>query len=270
MGQKVHPRSLRVPLIDDWDSNWYVKDMKTFASYVKEDSKIRAFIKLRYKHAGLSKIKIDRKSEKLIVRLHTGKTGMLVGRGGQGLEKIRTELTELTGNKNIQLDVLEVAKVDIDSQLVAESIAAQLEKRIAYRRAMRQVIQRAQRAGIQGIKIMVSGRLGGAEIARTEWTKEGRVPLHTFRADIDYGFAEAKTVFGMIGVKVWIFKGEVMPNQRADQNVKFRSPDGNSPNTIPSGEQHRRSDRRGDRPSSADRSQRRSTGGSNSSAASRS
>jgi small subunit ribosomal protein S3 len=223
MGQKVHPNSLRVPLIHDWDSNWYIKNRRQFAAYVKEDDVIRTYFKTRLKHASISKVRIERKSEKLTLKVYTGKTGVLIGRGGQGLEVIRKDILELTKRNNVQIDVLEVAKIDLDAQLVSDAIALQLEKRVAYRRAMRLVTQRSLRAGVKGIKIMVSGRLGGTDIARTEWSKEGRIPLHTFRADIDYATTEAKTVFGIIGVKVWIFKGEVLPNQKAQTNIKQRS-----------------------------------------------
>jgi small subunit ribosomal protein S3 len=220
MGQKVHPKSVRLGVIyPNWDSNW-IADKRQYKVHVKEDFLIRRTLKDRLRSAALSKVEIDRKAQKLIIRLISGRPGVVVGRGGQGLDAIRKELQALTGRKEIQLDVLEVARIDMDSQLVAESIAQQLEKRAAYRRTMKQAIQRAMRSGAKGIKVMVSGRLGGAEIARTEWAKEGRIPLHTFRADIDYGFAEAKTVFGIIGVKVWVFKGEVLRGDSATPNVK--------------------------------------------------
>lgn len=219
MGQKVHPKSLRLGIIQTWDSNW-IADPKEYAKNIAEDNKIRVFVKKQLKAASLSKIEIDRKAQKIIIRLISGRPGMIVGRGGQGLDTLRQQVVKLTGKKDIQIDVLEVARIEADAQLVAESIAQQLEKRIAFRRAMKQSVQRTMRAGVKGIKIMVSGRLGGTDIARTEWTKEGRIPLHTFRADIDYGFAEAMTVFGIIGVKVWIFKGEVMPGEVAISNVK--------------------------------------------------
>lgn len=222
MGQKVHPRSVRLGVIQDWDSHW-IAFGKNYAKNVKEDDTIRRFLKKRLKNAMLSRIEIDRKAAKLIVRLITGRPGMIVGRGGQGLDILRKDLNTLTSRKDIQLDVMEVARIDLDSTLVAESIAFQLEKRVAFRRAMKQAMQRTMRSGAKGIKVMVAGRLGGAEIARTEWAKDGRIPLHTFRADVDYGVAEATTVFGIIGVKVWIFKGEVMPGEKAESNVKSRS-----------------------------------------------
>jgi len=219
VGQKVNPKSLRLGIIQGWESTW-IADSKNYAKNVKEDSKIRSFLKKLLKSAAVSRVEIDRKAQRLIVRIITGRPGMVVGRGGQGLDTLRKQLQTLTQRKDIQVDVMEVNRIEADATLVAESIAQQLEKRIAYRRAMKQATQRSMRAGIKGIKIMISGRLGGAEIARTEWSKEGRIPLHTFRADIDYGVAEALTVFGIIGVKVWIFKGEVMPGETALLNVK--------------------------------------------------
>ena len=223
MGQKVHPKSLRLGIIQSWDSTWYTKDKKKFASFIKEDYLLRTYIKKRLKAAMLSQILIERKASKLIIKLVTARSGMVVGRGGQGIDSLRKDLVSLTGNQDLQVDVLEVAKADVDSVLIAESIATQLEKRVSYRRAMKQSIQRTMRAGAKGIKIMVSGRLGGAEIARTEWSKEGRIPLHTFRADIQYGFAEAHTVFGVIGIKVWVFHDEVLPGQQARKNYRSRN-----------------------------------------------
>lgn len=223
MGQKAHPKSLRLGIIHKHESTWIATDAKSYAKNVKEDSVIRTYLKKKLKAAGVSRIEIDRKAQRLIVRIITGRPGMVVGRGGQGLDTLRQQLQALTNRKDIQIDVMEVNRVEADSTLVAESIAQQLEKRIAYRRAMKQAVQRSMRSGVKGIKIMIAGRLGGAEIARTEWTKEGRIPLHTFRADIDYGVAEAMTVFGIIGVKVWIFKGEVMPGEIALSNVKSKA-----------------------------------------------
>ncbi len=223
MGQKVHPKSVRLGIIQPHEVTWIAGNKKMYAINVAEDEKIRKFVKKKLKAASISRVEIDRKAQRLIIRIITGRPGMVVGRGGQGLDTLRKELQTLTSRKDIQIDVLEVNRIEADAMLVAESIAQQLEKRIAYRRAMKQAIQRSMRAGIKGIKIMIAGRLGGAEIARTEWTKEGRIPLHTFRADIDYGVAEALTMFGIIGVKVWIFKGEVMPGETAISNVKQKS-----------------------------------------------
>jgi small subunit ribosomal protein S3 len=222
VGQKVNPKSLRLGIIHSWESTW-IADPKNYAKNVKEDSQIRNFLKKKLKAAAVSRIEIDRKAQRLIVRIITGRPGMVVGRGGQGLDTLRKQIQTLTNRKDIQIDVMEVNRIEADATLVAESIAQQLEKRVAYRRAMKQAIQRSMRSGIKGIKIMIAGRLGGAEIARTEWAKEGRIPLHTFRADIDYGVAEALTVFGIIGVKVWIFKGEVMPGEAAVSNVKAKA-----------------------------------------------
>lgn len=222
MGQKVNPKSLRLGIIHNHESIWFAGS-KDYAKNVKEDATIRTFLKKKLKAAAVSRIEIDRKAQRLIVRIITGRPGMVVGRGGQGLDSLRKDLQKITNRKDIQIDVMEVNRIEADATLVAESIAQQLEKRVAYRRAMKQSIQRSMRSGIKGIKIMIAGRLGGAEIARTEWAKEGRIPLHTFRADIDYGVAEALTVFGIIGVKVWIFKGEVMPGESAVSNVKSKS-----------------------------------------------
>lgn len=223
MGQKVHPKSVRLGIIQPHEVTWIAPNPRMYAKNVKEDETIRKFLKKKLKAASLSRVEIDRKAQRLIVRIITGRPGMVVGRGGQGLDTLRKELQALTNRKDIQIDVLEVNRIEADATLVAESIAQQLEKRIAYRRAMKQAMQRSMRSGVKGIKIMIAGRLGGAEIARTEWSKEGRIPLHTFRADIDYGVAEALTVFGIIGVKVWIFKGEVMPGESAIANVKQKS-----------------------------------------------
>lgn len=218
MGQKVHPNGFRVGINKPWLSNWFAS-RKEYANFLAEDHEIRKYVKKKLYSAGVSRIEIQRKAQNVHVSVVTAKPGIVVGRGGSGIDALRTELRQLT-KKRVQIDVLEVARVDADSQLVSEAIAMQLEKRIAFRRAMKQAIQRSMRAGVQGIKIAVSGRLGGAEIARTEWTKEGRIPLHTLRADIDYGFAEANTIFGKIGVKVWIFKGEIMPGEKSDRNIK--------------------------------------------------
>lgn len=222
MGQKVNPKSLRLGIIQTWDSTW-IADSRNYARNVKEDAQIRDFLRKKLKAASVSRVEIDRKAQRLIVRIITGRPGMVVGRGGQGLDTLRKQVQHLTGRKDIQIDVMEVNRIEADATLVAESIAQQLEKRVAFRRAMKQAIQRSMRSGVKGIKIMIAGRLGGAEIARTEWAKEGRIPLHTFRADIDYGTAEALTVFGNIGVKVWIFKGEVMPGESALSNVKSKA-----------------------------------------------
>ena len=221
MGQKTHPTGFRVGIIQPWVSTWFAK-VKDYAQFVAEDAKIRKFVKKKLYAAGVSRILIARKAQNITITVVTAKPGIVVGRGGQGIDELRQDVTKHIG-KSVIINVVEVAKIDADAQLVAESIAQQLEKRIAFRRAMKQAMQRTMRSGVQGIKIMVSGRLGGAEIARSEWAKEGRIPLQTLRADVDYGFTEADTIMGKIGVKVWIFKGNLMPGEMADQNIKHKS-----------------------------------------------
>mgnify|MGYP000976640961 FL=1 len=210
MGQKVNPKGLRVGVIKDWDSRWYAD--KEFSAYLLEDHKIRKFIKEKLFLAGVSKVEIERAANRVKVNIFTAKPGIVIGRGGQEVENLRQALEAMTGKK-VNINITEVKKPELDSQLVAESVAASLEKRIAFRRAMTQTMQRTMRMGAEGIKIMCSGRLGGAEIARTEWTSDGKVPLHTLRANIDYAFAEANTTYGKIGVKVWIYKGEILPGK---------------------------------------------------------
>lgn len=217
MGQKVNPHGARVGIIKGWDSRWYA-DKKTFADSLLEDKKIREYLKKKFYSAGVSKIEVERKGNKVIVNIHTAKPGVIIGRGGTGAELTKNELANLTG-KTVSLNIVEVKRPDADAQIVAENIAAQLEKRISFRRAMKQAMMRATKAGAKGIKTKVSGRLGGAEIARSEGYHEGSIPLQTLRADIDYGFAEAHTTYGRIGVKVWIYKGEVLP-QKAVKQVK--------------------------------------------------
>lgn len=218
MGQKTHPTGFRVGIIKPWVSTWYAK-VRDYAEFVAEDAKIRKFVKKKLYTAGISRILIDRKAQNTTITVVTAKPGIVVGRGGQGIEELKKDVSAYL-KKPVLVNVVEVARIDVDAQLVSESIALQLEKRIAFRRAMKQAMQRTMRAGAQGIKVMVSGRLGGAEIARSEWAKEGRIPLQTLRADVDFGFAEADTVMGKIGVKVWIFKGNLMPNEQADLNIK--------------------------------------------------
>ncbi len=221
MGQKTHPTGFRIGIIKPWISTWFAK-VKDYKLFVAEDANIRKFIKKKLYTAGVSKILIARKAQNITVTVVTAKPGIVVGRGGQGIEDLKKEVSKYIG-KPIIINVVEVARIDADAQLVAEAIAQQLEKRVAFRRAMKQAMQRTMRAGAQGIKVMVSGRLGGAEIARSEWAKEGRIPLQTLRADVDYGFSEADTIMGKIGVKVWIFKGTLMPGEKADQNIKAKS-----------------------------------------------
>lgn len=220
MGQKTHPTGFRVGIIKPWLSSWFA-NKKEYPLNLAEDAKIRKFLKKKLYHAGISRILIDRKAQDANISIISAKPGIIVGRGGQGIDDLRKEISAKF-NRKVQIDVLEVDKVDADAQLVAESIAQQLEKRVVFRRAMKQAIQRSMRAGVLGIKVAVSGRLGGAEIARTEWSKEGRIPLQTLRADVDYGFTEADTIMGIIGVKVWIFKGEILPGEKVDQNIKSK------------------------------------------------
>ena len=221
MGQKTHPTGFRVGVIKSWLSSWYAKK-SNFPEYLAEDAKIRKYIKKRLYAAGISRILIARKSENVIITVVTAKPGIVVGRGGQGIDELRNDVSKLI-NKKVQIDVVEVNKIDADAQLVAEAIAQQLEKRVVFRRAMKQAMQRTMRSGVEGIKVAVSGRLGGAEIARTEWAKEGRIPLQTLRADVDFGFAQADTTMGIIGVKVWIFKGIILPGEKADENLKAKA-----------------------------------------------
>ena len=209
MGQKVSPHGLRVGIIKDWSSTWY-SDKKDFGSNLVEDYKIRKYLKGLLKSSGIDHIDIQRKGSKIKVDIYTAKPGMIIGKGGAAIEELKKKLAKEVG-KNVDLNIVEVKDVDLSATLVAENIAIQLEKRISFRKAMKQAMQKAMKMGAQGIKTAVSGRLGGAEIARTEHYSEGTIPLQTLRADIDYGFAEAKTTFGIIGVKVWIYKGEVLP-----------------------------------------------------------
>ena len=209
MGQKVNPHGLRVGIIKGWDTQWYA-DKKEFSAYLKEDHTIRTFLKKKYYSAAISRILIERAAGRIVVTVQTGRPGVIIGKGGSEIEVIKKSLVKLTGGKQISVNITEVRKPDADAQLVAESVAAQLEKRTAFRRAIKQAIGRTMRAGVKGVKMQVSGRLDGREIAGCEHYHEGSIPLQTLRADIDYGFAEAHTTFGMIGVKCWIYKGEVL------------------------------------------------------------
>lgn len=211
MGQKVHPKGLRVGIIKDWDAKWFAT--RDFDKLLVEDVKLRRYVKSRLYGAGVSKVEIERSANRVKVTIYTAKPGIVIGRGGAEIENLRKDLEKFTG-KRVNVNVQEVKVPELDAQLVAENVAAQLEKRVAFRRAMKQAVGRALRLGAGGIKIACSGRLAGAEIARTEWYNEGKVPLHTLRADIDYGFAEANTTYGKIGVKVWIYKGEVLPEAK--------------------------------------------------------
>ncbi|MBQ2914032.1 MAG: 30S ribosomal protein S3 [Clostridia bacterium] len=213
MGQKVNPHGLRVGVIQDWDAKW-IADKKNFAKFIKEDDTIRTFLKKKYYQAGISKIVVERAEGKVTVDIHTGRPGVLIGKAGAGAEEIKAEVQKIAKDVAVSINIVEVKRPDMDAQLVAEGIAAQLEKRVSFRRAMRQCMGRAIRSGAKGIKTMVAGRLDGAEIARCEQYHEGSIPLHTLRADIDYGFAEALTTFGIIGVKVWVYRGEVLPKKK--------------------------------------------------------
>ena len=210
MGQKVHPIGFRLGVIKTWDSKWYAE--ADFAKFLHEDIAIRKYLKKRLYNSGVSKIDIERAANKTKINIHTARPGLIIGKKGSEVETIKKELSQLT-SKEIFINIHEVRKPELDAQLVAENVALQLERRIAFRRAMKKSVTSALKFGAKGIRITCSGRLGGAEMSRTEWYREGRVPLHTLRADIDYGFAEAKTTYGLIGVKVLIFKGEILPGQ---------------------------------------------------------
>lgn len=220
MGQKVNPVGLRVGVIRDWDAKWYA-NKKDFVDTLHEDIKLRKYIRENVKNSGVSKIEIERAANRIRITIHTAKPGMVIGKGGSGVEKLRNNIERLIGQekgkKQVHLNIMEIKKPDLDAQLVAEGIASQLERRVAFRRAMKQAIGRTLRNGAEGVKTMVSGRLGGADMARTEWYTEGNVPLQTLRADIDYGFAEADTTYGKIGVKAWVYKGEVLPEAKGKQ-----------------------------------------------------
>ena len=213
MGQKVNPHGLRVGVISDWNTTWYA-DKKEFSKFLKEDNVIRTFLKKKYYSAAVSKILIERAAQRIVVTIYTARPGVIIGKSGSEVEVIKKDLAKLTNGKMVSINITEVRKPDCDAQLVAEGVAAQLEKRMSFRRAMKQAIGRSMRSGVKGIKMMVSGRLDGAEIARSEQYHEGSIPLQTLRADIDYGFAEAHTTFGMIGVKCWIYKGEVIKSSK--------------------------------------------------------
>lgn len=224
MGQKIHPIGFRLGITQEHRSRWFA-DFKRYPEVLQEDHKIRQYVEDKLNNAGISEIRIERKADQIDLEVHTARPGVVVGRGGSGIETLRTGLqTALGSNRQIRINVVEVARVDADAGLIGEYIAQQLERRVSFRRVVRQAIQRAQRADVQGIKIQVSGRLNGAEIARTEWTREGRVPLHTLRADIDYAYRTAKTIYGILGVKVWVFKGEIIPGQEEQPSQPAAQP----------------------------------------------
>jgi len=214
VGQKVHPKGFRLGITENWDSRWFAR--REYAELLHEDIKIRNFLKKRLYHAGVSKIEIERAASKAKINIHTARPGIVIGKKGAEIEKLKQELARLT-SKETFINIHEVRRPDLDAQLVAENIALQLERRVAFRRAMKEAVARAMRMGAQGVRVQSSGRLGGSEIARREWYREGRVPLHTLRADVNYGFAEAHTTYGIIGVKVWVFRGEVLTKQEEER-----------------------------------------------------
>lgn len=227
MGQKVNPKGYRVGVIKDWDSKWFA-DKKNFSDLLVEDYNIRKIIKKDMYDAGIADIEIERAVNNLKVTIFTGKPGMVIGKGGSGVEELKAKLEKAAPGKRIIINVEEIKYQDLSAQLVAENIASQLENRVAFRRAMKQSIQRTMRAGAKGIKTMVSGRLGGADMARSEGYSEGTIPLQTLRANIDYGFTEADTEYGKIGCKVWIYKGEVLPGEKAEREPKMKQPRNNN------------------------------------------
>jgi small subunit ribosomal protein S3 len=215
LGQKVNPHGIRLGIVKNWDAKWYAD--KDFANNLHEDIKIRTYLKKKLQAASVSRIETERAKNRLKITIHTAKPGMVIGRGGSGIEEIKAGLKKYTNAKRVDINIAEIKQPDLDATLVAENIASQLERRIAFRRAMKQSVGRTMRLGAKGIKIACGGRLGGAEIARKEFYREGSIPLHTLRADIDYGTAEAHTTYGRIGIKVWIFKGEILPEKKQSQ-----------------------------------------------------
>lgn len=226
MGQKVHPKGFRVGVIKEWDSKWFA-DKKEFSDLLVEDHNIRKLIKKEVYDAGIADIEIERAVNNIKISIYTGKPGMVIGRGGAGVEELKKKIEKIAVGKRVIINVEEIKNRDVNAQLVAENIAQQLENRITFRRAMKQVVQRTMRAGAVGIKTQVSGRLGGADMARTEGYSEGKVPLQTLRADVDYGFAEADTTYGKIGCKVWINRGEILPGEKAPREPKIKQPRNN-------------------------------------------
>ena len=222
VGQKVNPHGLRVGVIKGWDAKWYA-NKKNFADNLVEDNQIRKFVKKELFSAGISKIEIERAAKRVKLNIYTAKPGVVIGKGGAGIESLKAKVTQFVNGKNILINIVEVKSAEADAQLMAENIAAQLEKRISFRRAMKQTMQRGMRQGIKGVKTACSGRLGGAEIARTEHYHEGTIPLQTLRADIDYGFAEADTTYGKIGVKVWVYNGEVLPTKKVEKKEEVNA-----------------------------------------------
>ena len=216
MGQKTHPKIFRLGVIESWDSKWFSRN--DYAKHLHEDFRVKKFLKTRLYHAGISKIEIERAASKAKINIYTSRPGIVIGKKGAEIEKLKEEITKLT-QRETYINIHEVRRPDLDAQLVSENVALQLERRVAFRRAMKESVSRAMRMGAQGVKIQCAGRLGGSEIARTEWYREGRVPLHTLRADVNYGFAEARTTYGVIGVKAWIFRGEVLTEEEEQQKA---------------------------------------------------
>jgi len=215
MGQKVHPTGIRLGIVKDWTSKWYA-DSKQYPAFLNSDLQVRAFLKKKLSQASVSRIQIERTAGSANITIHTARPGLVIGKKGEDIERLRNDVTKMMNLPSVHINIEEIRKPELDAQLVAESIAQQLERRIMFRRAMKRAVQNTMRIGAEGVRINVGGRLNGAEIARTEWYREGRVPLHTLRADIDYGVAEANTTYGIIGVKVWIFKGEVIGTQSTE------------------------------------------------------
>ena len=222
MGQKVHPIGMRLGIVKDWTSKWFAES-RDYANFLNEDMMVRGFLKKRLSQASVSRIQIERTAGSANITIHTARPGLVIGKKGEDIERLRAEVTRMMALPKVHINIEEIRKPELDAQLVAEGIAQQLERRIMFRRAMKRAVGNTMRLGAQGIRVNVSGRLNGAEIARTEWYREGRVPLHTLRADIDYGFAEAATTYGIIGVKVWIFKGEVIGVQEEEETASTKA-----------------------------------------------
>ncbi len=233
MGQKVNPVGIRLGITRDWDSKWYAST-RNFPAYINSDFKVRQFLQHRLKDASVSRISIERAARKANITIHTARPGIVIGKKGEDIEKLRVQLANMVSMpvNDVRVNIAEIRKPELDAKLVAEGIAQQLEKRVMFRRAMKRAVTNTMRSGALGIKVRVSGRLNGAEIARTEWYREGRVPLHTFRADIDYGLAEAKTTYGIIGVKAWIFKGEVFDKPQPQSPVAEEAPEKAAPEKV--------------------------------------
>jgi len=222
MGQKVHPIGMRLGIVKDYTSKWFAES-RDYANFLNDDMKVRAFLKKKLSQASVSRIQIERTAGSANITIHTARPGLVIGKKGEDIERLRAEVTRMMNLAKVHINIEEIRKPELDAQLVAEGIAQQLERRIMFRRAMKRAVGNTMRLGAQGIRVNVAGRLNGAEIARTEWYREGRVPLHTLRADIDYGFAEAATTYGIIGVKVWIFKGEVIGIQEEEEPAQSKS-----------------------------------------------